>query len=694
MLLTESDPGLQLVFRNGTINPINNFRILTKNNLTQVFPLSEELIIIMFCEINTNCYNGMIIDLNGIIIVDNIQLGGITQITKDNAPSIGFLGTFLLNNTINWIKFRIPDQNSYTNNELQIANGIISARMNYSITEVALFNNIDGSHAIVYSSQLKYYGSNLTYILDQSYFTINICFYNEDTRVTNNPIQIYDSVQNSISLSIDPVFAYDNINCWSGFNYNNSISNICTFPFQYRTINVTIVNVWLIAFSSVGTVFQSHSLVHRDWYHTSQQPSAYYEEIYGVIPLPFGEILVYVTDYNTYGLVDPSKSHTYETLDLKNMSSSYYFETLRNFGVIPNNTAWLFYSDSRNANWSLFIKEMPKINDDALYENSIIKSVSPNHNMTFQLPTQLDFSIDITFTIPIVKSSGNLTIYQSTQIRQNFPINSKYCNISDGTMLSCTVFPSTFNSENQSYMITVDNNFVKSASNYESLAGIKKNIWIVSTSSRKVPYKIAESTTATLRLIEDSNNIKLDKNFYDMLQQQLIDSIPLNDKDRLKPTKHINDPTSANKILMEFLITKANSTEYPDVSNIINVLDNLIQNKDASALVQYNLTKFLDPSYGFKANPSLIQIFLEVKYELLGIGILFIILFVGYFGLKKRNPKGNNLVIFKVPFIVMDLILDLLFITQNAHEIRSIFISRFTTFNYSDYLQAKYYYLQ
>ncbi|CAG8522311.1 15800_t:CDS:2, partial [Gigaspora rosea] len=591
MLLTESDPGLQLVFRNGTINPINNFRILTKNNLTQVFPLSEELIIIMFCEINTNCYNGMIIDLNGIIIVDNIQLGGITQITKDNAPSIGFLGTFLLNNTINWIKFRIPDQNSYTNNELQIANGIISARMNYSITEVALFNNIDGSHAIVYSSQLKYYGSNLTYILDQSYFTINICFYNEDTRVTNNPIQIYDSVQNSISLSIDPVFAYDNINCWSGFNYNNSISNICTFPFQYRTINVTIVNVWLIAFSSVGTVFQSHSLVHRDWYHTSQQPSAYYEEIYGVIPLPFGEILVYVTDYNTYGLVDPSKSHTYETLDLKNMSSSYYFETLRNFGVIPNNTAWLFYSDSRNANWSLFIKEMPKINDDALYENSIIKSVSPNHNMTFQLPTQLDFSIDITFTIPIVKSSGNLTIYQSTQIRQNFPINSKYCNISD------------------------------------------------------------ESTTATLRLIEDSNNIKLDKNFYDMLQQQLIDSIPLNDKDRLKPTKHINDPTSANKILMEFLITKANSTEYPDVSNIINVLDNLIQNKDASALVQYNLTKFLDPSYGFKANPSLIQIFLEVKYELLGIGILFIILFVGYFGLKKRNPKGNNLVIFKVPFI-------------------------------------------
>ncbi|KAF0552651.1 hypothetical protein F8M41_021341 [Gigaspora margarita] len=459
MLLTENNPGLQLVFHNGTINPINNFRNLTKNNLAQVFPLSEELIMIIFCEIHANCSNGMIIDLNRNIIVNNIQLGGIAQITTDNTPSIGFLGTFLLNNTINWIKFHIPDQNSNTNNELQIANGIISVHVNYSITEVILFNNINGSHAIVYSSQLKYIGLNLTYILDPFYFTINICFYNEDTCVTNDPIQIYDSVQNYIFVFTDHDFAYHNISCWSGFNYNNTISNICTFSFLYYAKNVTIVNVWLIAFSSVGTVFQSHSLVHRDWYNAAK----YYEELYAVVPLPFGEILVYVSDYNTYGLVDPSKTHTYETLDLKNMSR-----------VIPNNTAWLFYNDSRNANWSLFVKEMPKINDDAFYENSIIKSVSPNHNMSFQLPTQSNFSINITFTIPIVKSSGNLTIYQSTQIRQKFPINSKYCYISDGTMLSCTVFPSTFNSENENYMITVDNNFVKSASNYESLAGIKK----------------------------------------------------------------------------------------------------------------------------------------------------------------------------------------------------------------------------
>ncbi|KAF0552652.1 hypothetical protein F8M41_021342 [Gigaspora margarita] len=461
ILLTENDPGLHLVFS------YNDYD----------------------CEINANCYNGMIIDLNGNIIVDNIQLGGITQITTDNTPSIGFLGTFLLNNTIKWIKFCIPNQNSNTNNQLQIANAIISARMNYSITEVILFNNIDGSHAIIVQGP-------------------------------------------------------------------------------------------------VGTVFQ-YTLVNRGWYYT-QMSLANYVEAYAVVPLPFGDILVYVNDYNTYGLVDPSKSNTYETLELKNISSSYYFKNLKNLGVFPNNTAWFFYNDSRNANWSLFVKDMPKINDVTFYENSIIKSASPNHNMSFQLPTQLNFSINITFTIPIVKSSRNLTIYQSTQIHQKFPINSKYCNI-----------------------------------------------------SHDVQYKIAESTTATLRLIVDSNSIKLDKNFYDMLQQQLIDSIPLNDKDRLKQIKHINDPTSANKILMEFLITKANSTEYLDVSNIINVLDDLIQNKDTSALVQYNLTKFLDSSYGFKANPSLIEIFLEIKYELLGISILFIILFVGYLGLKKCNPKVN-----------------------------------------------------
>ncbi|CAG8790784.1 35739_t:CDS:2, partial [Gigaspora margarita] len=103
MLLTENDPGLQLAFHNRTINPINSFRNLTKKNLAQVFPLSEELIMIMF------------------FLKSNIQLGGIAQITTDNTPSIGFLETFLLNNTINWIKFCIPEKKMMrlTNNASQ-----------------------------------------------------------------------------------------------------------------------------------------------------------------------------------------------------------------------------------------------------------------------------------------------------------------------------------------------------------------------------------------------------------------------------------------------------------------------------------------------------------------------------------------------------------------------------------------------
>ncbi|CAG8820007.1 2333_t:CDS:2, partial [Gigaspora rosea] len=153
IILTANDPGFQLVLRNGTIKTISNFKILTNNAPTQIFPLSDDLMMLMFCDLGAPCTKGTIIDLNGNVKIDNIQLGGITKITTDNMPLIGFLGVSFTNDTIRWIKFRFPQ--GPIDKNLQIGSGTISARANYSIKDVILFNNLDGSHAIVYSSYLS-----------------------------------------------------------------------------------------------------------------------------------------------------------------------------------------------------------------------------------------------------------------------------------------------------------------------------------------------------------------------------------------------------------------------------------------------------------------------------------------------------------------------------------------------------------
>ncbi|RIB26319.1 hypothetical protein C2G38_276941 [Gigaspora rosea] len=128
---TENNTEFKLIFRNGTIKTFNNFKNLTNDTPTQIFPLSEDLMMIMFCNIGAPCTNGTIIDLNGNVINENVLLGGITTITTDNMPDVGFLGVSFTNNTIRWIKFRFPQNHDERN--LQINSGTIQALSKYSI---------------------------------------------------------------------------------------------------------------------------------------------------------------------------------------------------------------------------------------------------------------------------------------------------------------------------------------------------------------------------------------------------------------------------------------------------------------------------------------------------------------------------------------------------------------------------------
>ncbi|CAG8696711.1 9811_t:CDS:2, partial [Dentiscutata erythropus] len=711
IILTANDPGFQIVLRNGTINTISNFRKLTNNAPTQIFPLSDDLMMIMLCTLGSPCENGTIIDLNGNVKIDNVQLGGVTTITTDNIPLVGFLGVSYTNNTIRWIKFRFPQNNIDRN--LQIDSGTISARANYSINDVILFNNIDGSHAIVYSSYLNSVHRDLVYISDQSYFTTSICFYNEDTKIVNDPIQIYDSLQNNVNLTT--------FDCRSGYISNNSTSNLCIIGLKYSppsntTTNISgIIDLWLIPFSSLGTVFQSRSFVYYEIDKSASITIVPPYSLYTITSLPFGEFLAIDNDESIFAGDPQNPGHVF-LYDVVN-STGFYDKTLPlnqtmvidpaldfiKFGVMPNNTAWFFFNSTKNSpNWSLIIKNITKISYDANYENPNIISAEPARNTlnsTVFVPLQISsyFTLNITFSIQVIRSTGNISIYQSDNLRQTFPTNSKYCSTVNvngnsttsgsstisGMMLSCTIFPSTFNRENQTYMIIADNNFVKSASNNEALAGIKKDIWMVSTSQIGVSYQPIESTTGTLRLTEDGtvyyNSLTSKNGFFEMLQKQLAECIPISNINLLVPTNRTTpDPISHNQLLVEFMINKAESTMVPDVKSIITDLNTIINNKDASSLAKQNLSIFLDSGYGFQQAPNLWN---EMKFYLLGMGVACLIFAAIYLWSRIKHPEGNALAVFKVILIILDFILNILFILNDGHQFNDIFISRETHHN-------------
>ncbi|CAG8767887.1 25743_t:CDS:2, partial [Gigaspora margarita] len=683
LLFHAPNNSLRLVFRDGTINSIFNINSTNNSISFKSVPLSDNLIMLMHCNAgnifdanNGACFNGTIIDLNGTVVVDGIQLGGVKQITTNNIPSVGFLGISYTFNQyerhyINWIKFRFPKQDNTNDRNLQIANGTIFAHLNYSLgIDLKVFNSIDGSHVIAYTSVLNITGwnnRNYSYLQDPSYLIVSVCFYNEYTNKMNDPIKIYDSLQNLGLITLDT------FDCSSGFNSDNLISNICYFELEYsKSYNSSYFeqtnSFWIITFSSSGAVFQSESLLYSHGILKNRQDGGDFSLIGGYMkPLPFGELVLILFD--SYCLISSKNSNQpYSNLTNENWNSTQdmytrakklYATSLNfgnnfsiiigknDFGIMPNNSLWILLQDYQN-NYGIIAVDIRKINADAGYENPIIKTIYPEKNSNLQFPIQADFNLSILFYVPVIPSLGNISIYQGGSIRQTYPANTRCKNI-NGTIITCTVFTSTFNRENKTYVITADNDFVKSSTNNEPLFGIKQNIWIVSTSKR-------ESTTASLCLTEDGfkyyKNLSSKESFFNMLQQQLVVSIPIDNLNQLIPTGRINpDSTSPNKALVEFLVNEAESTLFPDTDSIISDLNTLINNKDASSLVQQNLTVYLDASYGFIPNPNL---WYEFRFYFLGIIIGCVVLGIIYFWLRKRNPKwfGENISIISI-FVVI-----------------------------------------
>ncbi|RIB14078.1 hypothetical protein C2G38_1683784 [Gigaspora rosea] len=97
----------------------------------------------------------------------------------------------------------------------------------------------------------------------------------------------------------------------------------------------------------------------------------------------------------------------------------------------------------------------------------------------------------------------------------------------------------------------------------------------------------------------------------------------------------------------------------------------MIKNKDTSALFGQKYTMFLDSNYGFQIKANLWD---EVKFKLLAAAIVMFLLFIIYYFVRKINSEGNNMFIFKIVFMILDFILDILFIVVNGRDVQVLFV--------------------
>ncbi|CAG8815293.1 16603_t:CDS:2, partial [Gigaspora rosea] len=95
-------------------------------------------------------------------------------------------------------------------------------------------------------------------------------------------------------------------------------------------------------------------------------------------------------------------------------------------------------------------------------------------------------TVTITFLNEIKISDGNISIWEFrgsfSILRQSFSGNqSQYVQLFSNKTVVATVLSSTFNRENSTYYVTIDNGFVKDAKVDQQLLGIKPTLWSFTT---------------------------------------------------------------------------------------------------------------------------------------------------------------------------------------------------------------------
>ncbi|GBB88775.1 hypothetical protein RclHR1_15380003 [Rhizophagus clarus] len=330
--------------------------------------------------------------------------------------------------------------------------------------------------------------------------------------------------------------------------------------------------------------------------------------------------------------------------------------------------------------WNVYWDDYPKfVYYDDGYDTPYIKSTYPLINSIVSLST--NNIINITYKSPIMISTNNISIYQYNNenpiLRQSVPGSSLFLsNSADNQTLILNVLESTFNQPNTKYYIVIDDNVVQDWETNQPLLGLESNIWVFNTTNNQDIYAegaigLFSLTTEGTKYYESlspyGQNI-----FLSQLRNDLAESIPVN-IDRLDSIEYYKRDETQNppKIILKLPIKPTQNLNERNVDRIIKDLDILIKEQDITPISWFNTTKLLDANFGFQRERNFIS---DYKFHLIGIVIGIIILGLLYFYAKRRHPKGENIEIFRISLIIMDFVMDLLFVLNNGRNVPQLFI--------------------
>ncbi|CAG8522060.1 11780_t:CDS:10 [Funneliformis caledonium] len=672
---------LRSLYPNGTSIHVNlNFGFSEFNfcptNRISIFTLPDNLLLIRYLKLldeppNRVKFMGLITTLDGHIIDPEVELSDqvnlemiasspsdiATIVTTHDINSGGLLFVISYDNrSIVWRRFGWDRIGKRLHN---MSEGVITLPMlssvSYRIDAFHTFKTLDGGYGLVYSiSSINPTSTSPSFSSSSTHSLVYITLLHESPLTWSSPAIIYASSLANVRISIR--------SCTQSID--KSLGYTC-FIREQNDITLRYF-IKIIDFLSIGSI---QSFQELPGFEIRSERSGNVVIIYNdVLPLSHGGFVMIGTRQDgflqgsVYNLVEGEGGNVKKYDRGKDWGIPLMRGIL--YDVLNNNTLWTAIpgEDGSGRYWYIISNDIEiDIKGDVGYNNKLIINTTPPINAT--IPINLS-TIRINYKDPIVLSTGNISIYQrmydtsnitelnattpyTDLLRQSFSASLTDFVSTRISEVEVKILTSTFNQFNSNYYIEIDDNFVRNKEFNEPLIGIKGGTWNVKTNNPD-NQQFTDNKNVLLRLDEIGtqyfNNFSSPERnqFFDDLLIAFSQLIPV-PLERLHTSKRFQYDSSRDDLLFLPVLIQMRliATRNKEEMNTEMILKNL---------------------------------WTVYRYEIAGIICTFFVLFVLVFLAHNSYPEGNSMSLFKFIVILIDFIMDILFLFYNVQDVPYLYI--------------------
>ncbi|CAG8454748.1 6613_t:CDS:10 [Dentiscutata heterogama] len=379
----------------------------------------------------------------------------------------------------------------------------------------------------------------------------------------------------------------------------------------------------------------------------------------------------------------PAPYTTYNVIDVEPLSHGGYIfiaENSTNTGQASNVKGFIYYENGTSYGpW-----DIPDFTSNSGAFGSVV-SLSPAPNTVVSPPVS---ALGLTYAVPVSKSTGFFKIWEVNTtggddiLRGQIPASDDRVKI-DNTNVTVSLFPFYTASGNKQYYTTVDDDAIKYATADQNINGIDRLVWNFSTSAASDTSSGGASTIVRLTPDGTKQYVNLSPNDQSTFAKNLGDEIATAlecDSSRIKIPTHYqysNFNNSGDQIFMRVNIAQGSQSQDRGASYLANDLNDMITYKSSSPISTGTNSKNLDQYNGAWLLPVLWN---RYKYILIGVFVGLALLGLLWwlacrrrysrFGKAKRRQYAmlNFLTIFVSTLIIVDLVLDILFIVFHGKD--------------------------